>query len=241
MLESTTKLYDLDKTKSIAKSYFLSKIDKDKFKIDSLRGICTPLALQRLAKIAKIKKFGNCYKLGSTGICLKARKINNKAGFNVEFFAIYQYYNLSQTAQKQHREVLKYLLTRKSFHFSEVDMCLDTTRSLDTRHTSSIKAYKGTIYRHYDEAKLCIYQKALKDEKRGLSKSLKRYELTLKLAKNTPKAKPTKPRTHRKQSTYKPLNRNILNNINYILENKKYKILKNYKNFREFVRKLNSS
>lgn len=235
-------LYDFKRLKSRFDSKFFTKIDLESIKIDSLRGTCTPLALSRLNKIAKIKNHKSFYKLGSSGICVKVKKIYKKDRFSVEFFAMAQYYNLSNFAKKQHAEILRYLLTKKSFLFTEIDICLDSTQHIELIETSSTSTYKGTQYREYGDCSLCVYRKDLKqDSCQPKQKGLMRYELTaqltLKLAKNKQKAKPTKPRAVRKCKTYKPLNKKYNIIYKYNINNKKFK----FKNTRDFIRSLNTS
>lgn len=235
-------LYDFKRLKSRFDSKFYTKIDLESVKIDSLRGTCTPLALQRLNKIAKIKNHKTFYKLGSSGICLKVKKIYKQDRFSVEFFAIAQYYNLSNFAKKQHAQVLRYLLTKKSFLFTEIDICLDSTKPIEPIETSHTRTYKGTQYRDYGDCSLCVYRKGLKqDSCQVKQKGLMRYELTapltLKLVKNKQKVKPTKPRAVRKCKTYKPLNKKYIIIYKYNINNKKFK----FKNTRDFIRSLNTS
>lgn len=232
-------LYDFTRLKSRFDSKFFTKIDLESVKIDSLRGTCTPLALQRLNKIAKIKNHKTFYKLGSSGICLKVKKIYKQERFSVEFFAIAQYYNLSSFAKKQHAQVLRYLLTKKSFLFTEIDICLDSTEPIEPIETSRTSTYKGTQYRDYGDCKMCVYRKDLKqDSYQAKQKGLMRYELTapltLKVAKNIQKAKPIMPRAVRKCKTSRPLNKkyNIIN---------KYNIKNKFKSTRDFIRSLNTS
>lgn len=233
-------LYDFTRLKSRFDGKFYTKIDLESVKIDSLRGTCTPLALSRLNKIAKIKNHKTFYKLGSSGICLKVKKIYKQDRFSVEFFAMAQYYNLSNFAKKQHAEILRYLLTKKNFLFTEIDICLDSTQHIELIETSRTKSYKGTQYRDYGDCFLCVYRKDLKqDSYQAKQKGLVRYELTapltLKLAKNKQRAKPTKPQAAAKHTTSRPLNKKY--NIKY-----KYNIKKNkIKNTRDFIRKLNTS
>lgn len=228
-------LYDFKRLKSRFDSKFYTKIDLESVKIDSLRGTCTPLALSRLNKIAKIKNHKSFYKLGSSGICLKVKKLYKQDRFSVDFFAMAQYYNLSKFAKKQHAQILKYLLTKKSFYFTEIDICLDTTQNIELIETGRTSTYKGTQYRDFGDSTMCVYRKDLKQDSHQVKKKgLIRYELTapltLKLAKNKQKAKPTKPRAVRKCKTSRPLN-------------KKYNIIYKYniKNTRDFIRSLNTS
>lgn len=235
-------LYDFKRLKSRFDSKFYTKIDLESVKIDSLRGTCTPLALSRLNKIAKIKNHKTFYKLGSSGICLKVKKLYKQDRFSVEFFAIAQYYNLSNFAEKQHAQILNYLLTKKSFYFTEIDICLDSTQNIELIETSRTSTYKGTQYREYADSKMCVYRKDLKqDSRQPKQKGLMRYELTapltLKLAKNKQKVKPTKPQAVRKCKTSQPLNKkyNIIYKNN--IKNKKFK----FKSTRDFIRSLNTS
>lgn len=235
-------LYDFTRLKSRFDSKFYTKIDLEAAKIDSLRGTCTPLALSRLNKIAKIKNHKTFYKLGSSGICLKVKKLYKQDRFSVEFFAMAQHYNLSDFAKKQHAQVLRYLLTKKSFLFTETDICLDSTQHIELIETSSIHIYKGTQYREYADSKMCVYRKDLKqDGRQAKQKGLMRYELTapltLKLAKNKQKVKPTKPRAVRKCKTSRPLNKKYNIIYKYNINNKKFK----FKNTRDFIRSLNTS
>lgn len=233
-------LYDFKRLKSRFDSKFYTKIDLESVKIDSLRGTCTPCALQRLNKIAKIKNHKSFYKLGSSGICLKIKKIYKQDRFSVEFFAMAQYYKLSDFAKKQHAQILKYLLAKKSFHFTEIDICLDSTQPVEVIETAHTNIYKGTQYRDYGDSKMCVYRKDLKqDSHQAKKKGLMRYELTapltLKLAKNKQKEKPTKSRVVGKCKTLKHLNKK------YNIKNK-YNIKKNkIKNTRDFIRRLNTS
>lgn len=235
-------LYDFKRLKSRFDSKFYTKIDLESVKIDSLRGTCTPLALSRLNKIAKIKNYKSFYKMGSSGICLKVKKIYKQDRFSVEFFAMAQYYNLSNFAKKQHMQILHYLLTKKSFLFTEIDICLDSTQNIELIETSRTSTYKGTQYRDFGDCKMCVYRKDLKqDSYQAKQKGLMRYELTapltLKLAKNKQKAKPTKPQAVRKCKTYKPLNKKYNIIYKYNIKNKKFK----FKNTRDFMRSLNTS
>lgn len=235
-------LYDFTRLKSRFGSKFYTKIDLESVKIDSLRGTCTPLALSRLNKIAKIKNYKTFYKLGSSGICVKVKKIYKKDCFSVEFFAMAQYYNLGNFAKKQHAEILRYLLTRKSFLFTEIDICLDSTKPIELIETSRTSTYKGTQYRDYGDCSLCVYRKDLKqDSYQAKQKGLIRYELTapltLKLAKNKQKAKPIMPRVVRKCKTSRPLNKKYNIIYKYNINNKKNK----FKSTRDFIRSLNTS
>lgn len=237
-------LYDFNRLKSRFDSKFHTKIDLNAVKIDSLRGICTPQALQRLNKIAKITKKQDIYKVGSSGICLKVKKIHNKDAFSVEFFAIAQHYNLSAFAKKQHKTILCYLLNKKSFNFTQIDICLDSLKPIELVESQHTSYYKDTQYRDFGDCKMCVYRKdAKQDSLKPKKKGLIRYELTapltLKLAKNKQKAKPTKPRAARECKTSQPLNKNIYNNINYILNINKSKL--KFKNTRDFMRKLDTS
>lgn len=246
MIFDATTLYDFNALKSRFDSKFIDKIDLAQVKIDSLRGECTPLALTRLNKIAKIRNCKGFYKLGSSGICLKVSKIYKKDRFKIEFFAISQHYKLSNFAQRQHKEVLHYILNKKSFDFNQIDICLDSLEPLELIPTSRESTYKGTKYKNFGNCKMCVYRKDLKEDSRQpKQKGLLRYELTtsltLKLAKNKTMEKPTKPPTVVKCKSRRPLNENIDKNINIKLKykkiNKKIKILKT----RDFMRKLNTS
>ncbi|MDE7235094.1 MAG: hypothetical protein K2N45_00505 [Helicobacter japonicus] len=246
MFSIATTLYDFRALKSRFDSKFIDKIDLSQVRIDSLRGECTPLALQRLNKIAKIRNYKSFYKVGSTGICLKVKKLYKQDRFKIEFFAIAQHYKLSSFAQRQHAEVLRYILSKKSFNFTEIDMCLDSLKPLEVIPTNRENTYRGTQYKDFGNCKMCVYRKDLKpDSRRPKEKGLIRYELTtsltLKLAKNKRAEKPAKPRVAVKHKTSRPLNKNIINNINIKLKykkiNKRNKILKT----RDFMRKLDTS
>lgn len=249
MIFDATTLYDFHALKSRFDSKFIDKIDLAQVKIDSLRGECTPLALTRLNKIAKIRNCKGFYKLGSSGICLKISKIYKKDRFKIEFFAIAQHYKLSKFAQKQHKEVLHYILNRKSFCFTQIDICLDSPESLELIPTKRENTYKGTHYKDFENCKMCVYRKDLKtDSRQPKQKGLMRYELTtsltLKLAKNRPMEKPEKTPAVAKRKTRGPLNKNIINNINIKYKIKKYKNKKNknkIKSTREFMRTINTS
>lgn len=230
-------------------NHFVDKLPHNDLKIDSLRGEATAGAIIRLNKIAKISRKKTekslksidsiTYKVGASGICLKLRKISRQDKFKVEFFAISQYYNLSQSAQKQHKAILKYILTRKSFDFKEVDIALDTQDYIETKPHKQAKAYKGTIYKEFADAKLCVYNKFQKESQKGHKHHVKngtiRYELTLKLTKNTQRAKPAKAPQQVKAPAYNPSNKKYKKLYKYKLKKRKYK------NTRDFIRILNSS
>ncbi|WP_300450611.1 hypothetical protein [uncultured Helicobacter sp.] len=120
---------------------------------------------------------------------LRLRKIPKANRFSIEIYALAQNYKLTQSQQKQHKELLKYLLTKKSFNFTQADVCLDTTQLLKTQKAHKTKQYKGTNYLDFGEAgQLCIYNKAIKDRQRNMKcpaqYGILRYEATLKLSKN---------------------------------------------------------
>lgn len=255
-------LYDFKKLKSRFDSKFFTKIDLESVKIDSLRGTCTPLALSRLNKIAKIKNYKTFYKIGSSGICLKVKKIYKQDRFSVEFFAMAQYYKLSNFAKRQHAEILRYLLTKKSFLFTEIDICLDSTQQVELIETSHTRTYKGTQYREYGESKMCVYRKDLKqDTYQAPPSNTIRYELTapltiqkgktnhkpnatrtLKTAKYKQKEKPPKPLTAQDTQTYCPLNKKYNTKTkNKIKRKYNIKPKNKIKNTKDFIRSLNTS
>lgn len=183
-------LYDFYEAKSRFCEYFDTKITHDSIFIDSLRGICTASALQRLHKhfkISRLKDSRDIYKIGSTGICLKAWKQKGQNSFKIEIFAMHQYYKLSKYATKEHKELLKYLLTKKSFNFSEVDLCHDTQKYLSFKDSvlleSDTKQYKTTLYiqNRITQDVMCCYVKGQKNHQKcshtSLPSNLKRYEL----------------------------------------------------------------
>lgn len=189
-MNETRTLYDFYEAKSRFCEYFDSKIQHDSIFIDSLRGICTASALQRLHKhfkISRLKGSRDIYKIGSTGICLKAWKQKGQNSFKIEIFAIHQYYKLSKHAIKEHKELLKYLLTKKSFNFNEVDLCHDTQKYLSFKDSvlleSDTKQYKTTLYiqNRTTQDVMCCYAKGQKKHQNSsltsLSSDLKRYEL----------------------------------------------------------------
>ena len=189
-MNETRTLYDFYEAKSRFCEYFDSKITHDSIFIDSLRGICTASALQRLHKhfkISRLKGSRDIYKIGSTGICLKAWKQKGQNSFKIEIFAIHQYYKLSKRATIEHKEVLKYLLVKKSFNFNQVDLCHDTQKYLNFKDStlleSNTKQYKTTLYLHnrITQDVMCCYVKGQKNQQKDsstfLSNNLKRYEL----------------------------------------------------------------
>lgn len=193
-MNETRTLYDFYEAKSRFCEYFDTKITHDSIFIDSLRGICTASALQRLHKhfkISRLKGSRDIYKIGSTGICLKAWKQKGQNSFKIEIFAIHQYYKLSKHATKEHKELLKYLLTKKSFNLNEVDLCHDTQKYLSFKDSvlleSDTKQYKTTLYiqNRTTQDTMCCYAKGQKNHQNGsltsLSSDLKRYELKISL------------------------------------------------------------
>lgn len=220
-------LYDFYEAKSRFYEYFDNKIQHDSIFIDSLCGICTASALQRLHKhfkISRLKGSRDIYKIGSTGICLKAWKQKGHNSFKIEIFAIHQYYKLSKHATKEHKELLKYLLTKKSFNFNQVDLCHDTQKYLSFKDSalleSDTKQYKTTLYIHnrITQDVMCCYLKGQKNQQKGgltsLSSNLKRYELKTPLQRLA-QMEHKQPHTQKAQKSLKVSQKNAKENLKF--------------------------
>lgn len=241
-----TKLYDIEAIKSRFQGVFKEKINKDLIEIDSIRGTCTPLALTRLSKLAKIKLFTrdkgvNIYKIGSSGSKLKV--IQRKKLIEFEIFALNQYYNLSKKGYEQLENIITYILNRKSFLIKELDLCIDSKENKEMQKCKNKRLYKTTQYYNYAESTLCIYDKHEKDKQTNVSSyappNIKRYELTLKIDKYNTRPNRTKATQQGKRKTSNHLNKkyNIKYKYNIKQLKKKYKkTLKKKKNLKKHKR-----
>lgn len=245
-----TKLYNIEAIKSRFQGIFKEKINTDLIEIDSIRGICTPLALTRLSKIAKIKLFTrdkgvNIYKIGSTGSKLKV--CQRKKLLEFEIFALCQYYNLSKKGYEQLESVIKYVLNRKSFVITELDLCIDSIDNIEMRQCKHKRSYKTTHYYNYNEATLCLYDKHEKDKQTNVTAyappKLKRYELTLKIDKYNTRQSRAKATKQGKRKAFSHLNKKYNIKLKYNIKQlkKKYKkTLKKKKNLKKHKRILNA-
>lgn len=241
-----TTLYNIEAIKSRFKNLFKSNVNTDDIQIDSIRGTCTPLALTRLSKIAKIKLFTrdknvNIFKIGSSGSKLKVSQ--RKKLIEFEIFALNQYYNLSKKGYIQRDSIIKYILTHKSFVISELDLCIDTIENKEIQQCKNKRLYKTTAYYNYNESILCVYDKHEKDKQTNVSsyavKGTKRYELTLKIDKYNTRPNRAKARQQGKHKALNTLNKkyNIKYKYNIKQLKKKYKkTLKNKKNLKSHKR-----
>lgn len=241
-----TKLYNIEAIKSRFQGVFKEKINTESIEIDSIRGICTPLALARLSKIAKIKLFTrdkgvNIYKIGSTGSKLKV--CQRKKLLEFEIFALNQYYNLSKKGYQQLERVIKYVLNRKSFAITELDLCIDSIEEIKMRKCKHKRLYKTTHYYNYNEATLCLYDKHEKDKQTNVTgyapPKLKRYELTLKIYKYSTRQNRTKAKKQGKRKAFAHLNKKYNFKYKYNIKQikKKYKkTLKRKKNLKKHKR-----
>lgn len=234
-MPKAVKLYDFKDAMSRALAYFPQlNPNNTLISIDSLRGICTSTALIRLNRVAQIKKSGNCFKIGSSGIRLKLKKIKNQDKFTFEIFGISQYYKLTKEAQRQHKAILRYLTTHKSFEILNTDIAIDLPHKqmpqVPTPQQKKQIFHKGTLYIQDDDVKICVYDKCKKHTNdttsRLLPKKLIRHEVTLKLAKKDQLQKPRKALATAKTTYQTPLIRNnkrILKEYNKHTKSNQYK------------------
>lgn len=232
-----TTLYNIEAIKSRFKNLFKSNVNQDDIQIDSIRGICTPLALTRLSKVAKIKLFTrdkdvNIYKVGSSGSKLKI--CQRKKLIEFEIFALNQYYNLSKKGYIQRDSIIKYILTHKSFVISELDLCIDTIENKEIQQCKNKRLYKTTTYYNYNESTLCVYDKHEKDKQTNVTayapKSMKRYELTLKIDKYNTRLNRAKTTQQGESKALNPLNKKYKNIYKYNIKQLKKKYKKTLKN-----------
>ncbi|MDE6886185.1 MAG: hypothetical protein K2P17_04015 [Helicobacteraceae bacterium] len=180
----------------------MQKIDDDKIKIDTIRGIATPKALERLLKNCKIKRFPKKEALFSIegAFFMKLKKSKEKIKF--EIFNLEQYYKYSKTQLKVRNQIIKKYFSLKTIEKIGIDCCYDTFKPLNLIMDFPCKAFKTTAYITLGKSKLCIYDKNAKNS--HAPRGLTRYELTLefpptklkvskKTAKKSKKRKPTNP------------------------------------------------
>lgn len=199
MRDNYSLIYDY---KSSFQALFLQQIDDSKIKIDSIRGIATPKALERLLKDCKIKRFPKKEALFSIegAFFMKLKKSKDRIKF--EIFNLEQYYNYSKTQIKTRNQLIKRYFSLKTIEKTSIDCCFDTFKKLNLIMDFPTRAFKTTAYMEIGNSKLCIYDKNAKNSRapRGLT----RYELTLnfpapnlkvskKTAKKSKNKKPTRP------------------------------------------------
>lgn len=165
--------------------------------------------------------------MGRCGVFVKLKRIPKTDKFKIEIYALAQNYKLTKSQTKEHRELIKYLLTRKSFDFTEADVCLDTKHILKIQKAHKIKQYKGTNYICFgSKGTLCVYNKAAKDRQRGMKSPAEfgtlRYEATLKLSKNHTKPNRPKATPQGKRKTSRPPNKKISKNLKCNFKRLKY-------------------